>query len=137
MLTTRPSLMTFVSASQFHVYLPCVTTLIWAFSAIVKTDGSFAALIKTQTTMHKWHHTRYVRRAERSTKLYSLVFPVVLKQVSRRRMPGASVIVAETLSNSAGLSCCCYLFAQRIILHITCYMLQTLRLRLRIVFSNR
>ena len=58
--------------------------------------------------------------AERSTKLYSLVLPVVLQQVSRRRMPGASVILAETLS-SAGLGCCCYLFAQRIILHITAY----------------
>ena len=128
--------MTFVSASQFHVYLPCVTTLIGAFSAIVKTDGSFAAPIKTQTTMHKWHHTRYVRRAERSTKLYSLVLPVVLKQVSRRRMPGASVIVAETGGDT--LQLCrteLLLLSVRTAHHITHYMLQTLRLR--IVFSSR
>ena len=57
-----PFLLTVVSQTQFHVYLPWVSgllnvdalvgafnqekTLVGAFSMIVKTDGSFAALDK-------------------------------------------------------------------------------------------
>ena len=40
--------MTFAFASQFRIYLPWVyahLALVGAFSVIVKTDGSFAALV--------------------------------------------------------------------------------------------
>ena len=50
--------MTFVSASQFHVYLPwgqrAFSIVFMAFSVIVKTDESFAALMINEVAQWRW-----------------------------------------------------------------------------------
>ena len=55
------SLMTFVLASQFHVYNTTAYSghnkekvLAGAFSVIMKTDGSFAALLSSVQCTHPW-----------------------------------------------------------------------------------